>query len=45
MKGAGMQTAVIRTEVDNIPAQRAYHSIGFQIVDRLFLYEKLSKNV
>jgi len=45
MKGAGMQTTVIRTEVDNIPAQRAYHSVGFQIEDRLFVYEKLPKHV
>ncbi len=40
MKGAGMHTAVIRTEADNIPAQRAYQALGFQIVDQLFLYEK-----
>ncbi|MGB0387663.1 MAG: GNAT family N-acetyltransferase [Ardenticatenaceae bacterium] len=42
MRGAGMQRAVIRTNVDNIAAQRAYQSVGYQIVDRLFLYEKQS---
>ncbi len=40
MRGAGMQRAVIRTDVDNIAAQRTYESVGYQIVDRLFLYEK-----
>ena len=43
MRGAGMKRAVIRTDVDNMPAQHAYHSIGYQIVDRLFLYEKQSE--
>ena len=41
MRGAGMETAVIRTGVDNVPAQRAYNSVGFEVVDRLFVYEKL----
>lgn len=40
LKGAGMETAVIRTGVDNSPAQRAYEAIGFQTVDKLFVYEK-----
>jgi ribosomal protein S18 acetylase RimI-like enzyme len=40
LRGAGMQTAVIRTEVDNLPAQRAYQAIGFRIIDRLFHDEK-----
>jgi ribosomal protein S18 acetylase RimI-like enzyme len=43
MRGAGMKRAVIRTDVDNMPAQRTYHSVGYQIVDRLFLYEKQSE--
>lgn len=36
----GLDTAVIRTEVDNIPAQRAYESIGFQTVDTLVRHQK-----
>ena len=40
MRGTGMETAVIRTEVDNIPAQKAYESIGFQTVDKLYRYAK-----
>lgn len=42
MRGAGMETAVIRTEVDNIPAQKAYQSIGFQTVDKLYRYTKIN---
>ena len=44
MKGAGMQTAVIRTGVDNVPALRTYQSIGFRVADRLFVYEKRLKS-
>jgi ribosomal protein S18 acetylase RimI-like enzyme len=40
LKGAGMETAVIRTDVDNAAALRAYESIGFETVDKLWLYEK-----
>jgi ribosomal protein S18 acetylase RimI-like enzyme len=40
MRGAGMETAVIRTGVDNVAALRAYESIGFRTVDKLYLYEK-----
>ncbi|MFZ0547337.1 MAG: GNAT family N-acetyltransferase, partial [Candidatus Promineifilaceae bacterium] len=40
LKGTGMETAVIRTDVDNVPAVRTYESIGFRIVDRLSLYQK-----
>lgn len=40
LKGAGMETAVIRTGVDNIAAIAAYESIGFQTIDKLWLYEK-----
>lgn len=36
----GLDTAVIRTEVDNIPAQCAYKSIGFQTDDTLVRYQK-----
>jgi ribosomal protein S18 acetylase RimI-like enzyme len=40
LKGAGMETAVIRTGVENSAAIAAYESIGFRTVDRLWLYEK-----
>ena len=40
MRGAGMETAVIRTGIDNMPAQKAYESIGFQTVDKLYRYAK-----
>jgi GNAT superfamily N-acetyltransferase len=41
LKGAGMETAVIRTTHDNVAAIATYQSIGYKIVDRLWHYEKL----
>lgn len=29
------------TEADNIPAQKAYESIGFQTADKLYRYAKI----
>ncbi len=40
MRGAGMETAVIRTGVDNVAAIGAYESVGYRVVDKLFLYKK-----
>jgi ribosomal protein S18 acetylase RimI-like enzyme len=36
-----METAVIRTNHDNVAAKATYQSIGYKIVDRLWHYEKL----
>lgn len=43
MRDMGMETAVIRTEIDNIPAQLTYEGVGFEIVDKLYNYIKEDK--
>jgi len=43
MRDMGMETAVIRTEIDNIPAQRAYEGVGFETVDKLYNYIKIDE--
>ena len=40
MKSRGMKRAVVRTGVDNMPAIRAYESVGFSVVDHLYRYTK-----
>ena len=43
MRDMGMETAVIRTGIDNIPAQRAYEGVGFETVDKLYNYIKMDE--
>jgi ribosomal protein S18 acetylase RimI-like enzyme len=40
MRDLSMETAVVRTGIDNIPAQRTYEGVGFQIVDTIYNYVK-----
>jgi ribosomal protein S18 acetylase RimI-like enzyme len=42
LKGTGMETAVIRTDHDNVAAKATYQSIGYKIVERQWHYEKQS---
>ncbi len=40
MKEKGMESAVVRTEADKIPAIKLYESNGFAVVEKLFSYVK-----
>ena len=40
LQEAGMQSAVVRTGVDNLPAIATYSSAGFSVVDHLYTYNK-----
>ena len=40
MKGQGIKTAYIRTDVNNRPAISTYESVGFEIRDNLYTYHR-----
>ena len=40
VKLKGMESAVVRTGVDNESAIRLYQAVGFRTVDRLYRYTK-----
>jgi ribosomal protein S18 acetylase RimI-like enzyme len=42
LKSKGMRHVAVRTGVENFPAIRTYESVGFEIVDHLYRYTKLT---
>jgi ribosomal protein S18 acetylase RimI-like enzyme len=40
MQAHGMATAIVGTGADNLPALQLYGSLGFQLAEQLYTYQK-----
>ena len=45
LKSKGMRQVAVRTGIENLPAIRAYESVGFEVVDYLYRYTKAAGSI